>query len=92
MASIQIKQAFTMPQDELRAGIDQLAEKLGQQYHLDCAWESDECLSFRRTGAEGEVNIGDAEVELNVSLGMLMSAFKSTIEKEIRDFIDEYIY
>ncbi|MGI9343851.1 MAG: polyhydroxyalkanoic acid system family protein [Gammaproteobacteria bacterium] len=92
MASIQITQPFSMPHDELRAGLDQLADKLGQQYQLDCDWQSDECLSFRRTGAEGEVNIGEREIELSVSLGMLMSAFKGTIEKEIKDFIDEYIY
>lgn len=92
MASIQIKQSFSMPYDELKEGLDQLADKLGQQYQLDCDWQSEECLSFRRTGAEGEVNIGDQEIELHVSLGMLMSAFKGTIEKEIRDFIDEHIY
>lgn len=92
MASIQIKQDFTMPYDELKEGLDKLADKLGQQYQLDCNWDSDECLSFKRSGAAGQVSIGDQQIELNVTLGMLMSAFKSTIESEIQGFIDEYIY
>lgn len=92
MASIQIKQPFTMPYDDLKAGLDELADRLGRQYQLDCGWESDDCLCFRRSGADGQVNIGDREIELNVKLGLMMSAFKSTIEKEIQGFIDEHIY
>ena len=92
MATIRINQAFTMPYDELKQGLDQLAEKLGEQYQLDCAWESDDCLSFHRTGADGRVSIGGEEIELNVNLGMLMSAFKGAIEQEIRSFIAEHIY
>jgi putative polyhydroxyalkanoate system protein len=92
MAFIQINQNFSMPYDELRVGLDKLADKLGEQYQLDCNWESDECLSFRRTGADGKIDIGDGEIELTVSLGMLMSAFKAPIEREIQTFINEYIY
>jgi len=92
MASIQIKQDFTMPYDELKVGLDKLADKLGKQYQLDCSWDSEECLSFKRAGAQGQVSIGDQEVELTVSLGMMMSAFKGAIEREIKGFIDEYIY
>lgn len=92
MASIQIKQAFTMPYDELKEGLDKLADKLGQQYQLDCGWESDERLCFKRSGADGQINIGEQEVDLTVNLGMLMSPFKGTIEQEIQGFIDEYIY
>jgi len=92
MASIQIKQAFTMPYDELKEGLDQLAGKLGRQYQLDCNWDSEDCLCFKRSGADGQINIGDQEFELTVKLGMLMSAFKGTIEQEIQGFIDEYIY
>jgi len=92
MASINIKQDFTMPYDELKIGLDKLADKLGKQYQLDCSWDSDECLSFKRGGAAGQVSIGDQAVELTVSLGGLMSMFKGPIEQEIKGFIDEYIY
>lgn len=81
-----------MPHDELTAGLDKLADKLGRQYQLVCDWKSDDCLCFRRAGADGEVNIGEREIELSVNLGLMMSAFKSTIENEIRSFIDEHIY
>ena len=77
MASIKINQAFSMPYDELKEGLDQLAVKLGEQYQLDCKWASDDCLRFQRTGADG-------------ASGTLPQ--HHAIEKEIRSFIDEYIY
>lgn len=92
MASIQIKQAFTMPYDELKEGLDKLAGKLGDQYQLDCGWESGERLCFTRSGADGKVDIGADEIDLEVNLGMMMSAFKGPIEREIQSFIDEFIY
>ena len=81
-----------MPYEELKIGLEELAEKLGSQYQLDCNWDSDDCLRFARSGAEGQIDIRDHQIELNVTLGMLMSAFKSTIEREIQGFIDEHIY
>jgi putative polyhydroxyalkanoate system protein len=92
MASIRIKQAFTMPYDELREGLDKLAEKLGDEYQLDCGWESDDRLCFSRSGADGKIEIGEEEIDLQINLGMLMSAFKGTIEREVHSFIDEFIY
>lgn len=92
MASIRIKQAFTMPYDELREGLDKLAEKLGDQYQLDCGWESDDRLCFSHSGADGKIEIGEKEIDLQINLGMLMSAFKGIIEREVHSFIDEFIY
>ncbi|MFW2403700.1 MAG: polyhydroxyalkanoic acid system family protein [Gammaproteobacteria bacterium] len=92
MASIQIKQAYTMPYDELKEGLDKLAGKLGEQYQLECDWDSDDCMCFSRSGADGKVEIGEEEIDLQVNLGMMMSAFKGTIEREIQTFMDEFIY
>lgn len=92
MATIQINHPFTMPHQELREGLDKLVSRLVEQFQLDCEWDSEDSLCFSRTGADGRVAIGEDEIELTVNLGMLMSAFRTTIEREIRDFIDEHIY
>jgi putative polyhydroxyalkanoate system protein len=92
MASIEINKPFTMPRDELREQLDQLAAKLGDDLQLKCEWQSDDCLGFKRSGAEGEINIGEAEIGMEVRLGMLMNAFRGPIEKQIQEFLDEHIY
>jgi putative polyhydroxyalkanoate system protein len=92
MSSIEFSKAFTMSRDELRGQLDQLAAKLSNELNLECEWQSDDCLDFRRSGAEGQVNIHDDEVALNIKLGMMMSMFRGTIEQEIQTFMEEHIY
>lgn len=92
MASIQIKREFTMPRKELRQQLQQLADNLQDQLQLDCTWSSKNCLEFQRSGAQGKIDIGKHDFELTAQLGLMMSAFKGTIEQEIGKFIDEHIY
>ncbi len=81
-----------MPREKLRKELDGLAQQLGQELQLDCEWQTDDCLGFRRSGAEGQINIGEEEFELTITLGMLMEFFRGKIEREIREFIDQHIY
>lgn len=81
-----------MPRKKLRKEVDRLAETMQEQFQLDCNWRSKNCLDFQRGGAKGQIEIGKEKFELTAELGMLMSAFKGTIEAEIRKFIDEHIY
>lgn len=92
MSTIEFSKAFTMPREELDEQLDQLASHLGEKLQLQCEWLSDDCLDFRRSGAEGQVNIGDGELQLTVKLGMLMELFRGTIEQEVQSFMEQHIY
>ena len=92
MAAIHVTQAYTMSHADLKQGLDELAEKLDEQYQLNCDWNSDDCMDIRRSGIDGQLTVGKQEIELTLNLGMLMSAFKGVIEREILTFIDEHIY
>ena len=61
-----------------------LVEKLAADYR----WEKDR-LVFKRSGASGFVRIGDQEVEVQVKLGMLLTPLKGTIEKSIKDYLEQ---
>ena len=92
MSTIEINKAFTMPRDQLREQLDDLAGQLGQELQLNCEWLSDDCLDFRRSGVNGQVDIGDDKIELTITLGLLMEFFRGKIESEILTFIDQHIY
>jgi putative polyhydroxyalkanoate system protein len=92
MSTIEIKKTFTMPRDQLREQLDDLAGQLGQELQLNCEWLSDDCMDFRRSGLNGQINIGDEEIEMTITLGMLMEFFRGKIESEILAFIDQHIY
>ena len=92
MSTIEINKTFTMPRDQLKEQLDDLAGQLGQDLQLNCEWLSDDCLDFRRSGINGQINIGDEEIEMTITLGMLMELFRDKIESEILAFVDQHIY
>ena len=81
-----------MPREDLKGELDRLVEELGRQLQLNCEWLSEDCLNFRRSGVTGQISIGDEELDLDIKLGMLMSIFRESIQKEVMEFMNEYIY
>ena len=91
MASIRISHSFTMPAAALKAQLDRLVLDMASKYRLDCRWTADHCLTFKRSGASGEIVISDNQLVLTMTLGLVLSAFKATIEQDIRKFMNEHI-
>ncbi len=91
MANIHITHNYTMPADELRAKLDELASEMTSRYQLQCSWPAEDCMKFQRSGASGEIRIDEGRLALNMKLGLMLGAFKSTIEKDIRKFVTENI-
>lgn len=92
MSRINIKKDFTLSIDELKKLLDELAEDMHSRYQMDCNWQSDSCMSFKRSGAKGEIDIVDNRITFTLNLGIILSAFKKPIEKDIQKFISENIY
>ncbi len=91
MASINISHHFTMPVDALKSQLDTLATEMASKYQLQCQWKSDQCLTFKRSGANGKIIVEGNELLITMTLGFVMGAFKSVIEKDTRKFLDEHI-
>lgn len=92
MASIQFSQGFTMPVEELKLNLDKLADSLADRLQLVSHWQSERCLIFKGSGASGEIKIEQEIIHLSVTLGMMMGMFKASIEEEIREKINTYVY
>ena len=92
MATINLQQKYTVPRDELKAKLQQLADEMVARYQLNCRWDNDDCLSFKRSGASGEIVIKEDALVFTMKLGMLLGAFKTSIEKEVQQFMDEHIH
>ncbi|MFA7553400.1 MAG: polyhydroxyalkanoic acid system family protein [Spongiibacteraceae bacterium] len=91
MAEIKITHGYSMRREQLISQLDKLAVEMHSRYQLDCSWKSDSCLAFKRSGASGEVIITDKELLLTIKMGMLLGAFKSTIEQDIKKFLHENV-
>jgi putative polyhydroxyalkanoate system protein len=84
MADISITQQHQLSQEAARAAAQKVADKLAGEYGLQCRWDGD-VLRFERSGVEGTLALGECQAALRIKLGMLMGAFRSTIEAKVAE-------
>ena len=61
------------------------------QLRADVEAGESETLEFKRSGADGEIEVNDAKVRVEVKLGLLLSAMSGSIKREIEKALDEYL-
>ena len=86
--SIDIRHSHTLPQTKARKALEEVAEKLAERFDFHYAWDGD-TLNFNRAGVDGKIAMAPKELHVTAKLGFLMSAFKGSIESEIRRVLDE---
>jgi len=88
MADIHIVRTHSMPLKKAREAADGLAARLGEKFDLESEWDGDTLL-FERPGVKGSLALAKGDVTIDVRLGLLLSAFKSTMEEQINDQLDQ---
>ncbi|MFA7291196.1 MAG: polyhydroxyalkanoic acid system family protein [Rhodocyclaceae bacterium] len=73
---------------QARKAAEHLASELQADLEMTYSWEGD-VLNFQRPGVKGQLTMDDQEVAIQIKLGLLFSAFKPMIEKEVHKFFDE---
>ena len=79
-----------MCKEELREAAQGLAESLEQQHGVRSRWDGD-TVRIKGSGVDGKLSIGEDTVEVSVMLGLLASAFKGVLQKEVQRYLDEHI-
>ncbi|HEX8739919.1 MAG TPA: polyhydroxyalkanoic acid system family protein [Casimicrobiaceae bacterium] len=82
MASISISKRHSLTHRKARDAAERVAQDLEERFDLAWSWEGDEVV-FERTGLSGRMHVGAKEIRLDVKLGLLLSALKPAIEREI---------
>ena len=88
MATIRIKRDHQLDHATVKQQVQELADKLSEELSVDYSWEKDR-LVFKRSGANGFINIGKNDVEVEIKLNLLLSPMKGTIEKTVTSYLDE---
>ena len=88
MATVKIKRKHQLDKDRVRDEVQNLAEKLAKELSANYQWQGDR-LEFKRSGANGHIEIGDGMLDIEIKLNMLLTPLKSTIEKTVNDYLDE---
>lgn len=88
MTRITIERSHQLGMAEARERAQKLADRLASQYDVRCQWAGD-CLEFKRSGAEGRIQVAPDSVQVDLKLGLLLSALSNTIRKEIETTLDK---
>ena len=87
MSNIHVKYKHSLSPQETRKRVEEIAKGLKKEYKIDYAWKGDR-LMFKRSGAAGNVDLGDGFIELNIKLGLMLSPMKGKIEESIKKNLD----
>ena len=87
MPTISIVRPHSLSHKAARDAAQRVVEDLRRRFDLAYAWEGDE-VAFDRPGVSGRMHVGKDEVALEVKLGLLLGALKSTVEREIHEQLD----
>jgi putative polyhydroxyalkanoate system protein len=91
MSKIFICRQHQFDHDELVSHVEQLAGKLVEKYGGNYEWQGNDLIYEYSGGLTARVKCSEDEVNVDVKLGMLMAMVKSTIAREIENYMDSYI-
>jgi putative polyhydroxyalkanoate system protein len=90
MATISIHRNHTMGKEELRSAVERLAADLHSRMQASYQWQGDS-LYFERSGANGQIDVGDSDLDISIELGFPFSAMKGMVETQINNYLDQNI-
>lgn len=90
MASISIQRSHCLGLAQARERVAALARALEQDLEASWRWQGDE-LWFERAGASGRVRVAGEQLDVEVSLGLLLRPFRERIAAQISDRLDSLI-
>ena len=67
------------------------AEQAENEFGMECTYEegdTEDLLTFTRSGVKGTLRVDACQFEMNAQLGFLFGAFKDRIEAEIGEQLD----
>ena len=90
MSHIDIRREHTMSRDQVRQATQKLADKLSGDLGVNCEWQGD-TLCFDRPGVDGVIEVNDTHVHIKAELGLLLAAFKPSIERKVTEYLDQHL-
>ena len=91
MSGFNLHKPYTMSEDEVREAAEGLAKQLEQQHRVHASWEGDSVVIIKGSGVDGRLTFHDGNIDVSVKLGLLASAFRGILRKEIQRYLDEHI-
>jgi putative polyhydroxyalkanoate system protein len=87
MARISISRRHQLSHKQAKIVAEKLANDLEKRFGIAWNWEGDH-VHFERPGVSGSMHVGQGDITLEAKLGLLLTALKPAIEREIHAQLD----
>jgi putative polyhydroxyalkanoate system protein len=94
MADIHIHREHRLGLERAREIAWDWAEQVEQKFDMECTvleGETSDTVEFTRSGVKGQLIVTAEHFELSAKLGLLLGAFRSTIEAEVQKELDSLL-
>ncbi|UTW09567.1 polyhydroxyalkanoic acid system family protein [Pseudomonas benzenivorans] len=88
MTRIAVERPHSLGREAAREKAEQLAERLARDFDVQYRWSGD-ILEFKRSGADGRIEVGEDRVRVELKLGLLLSAMGGSIKRQIEEVLDK---
>jgi len=90
MSQIHIRKKHKLGHARACRTVEELAQSLASEYNASYRWHKDD-LEFKSPGVNGRLHVSKDQVDIKVSLGMLLRPLKDKIESSIRARLDDIL-
>jgi len=88
MSVIKINRQHDLGLEQACERVETIAQKLQKDLDAQYHWNGS-TLEFSRSGASGHIKVGESDLEVEVKLGMLLSALKGKVEQTLNEQLDK---
>lgn len=89
MSVVRISRDHTQGIESARSHADQIVDQLSEKFGINYRWDGD-TVNFKGAGAKGFMSISSTHVELKIELSFMLRPFKSRIEQEVNQNLDDF--
>ncbi len=90
MADIKLVRSHSLSIAKAKALVQKAADSLAAEYNLSSEWHGS-TLRFHRSGVDGQMHVTASEIQLDVTLGFLLKAFKGKFLEHIERNFDKLL-
>ena len=90
MSDINLVKSHSLSIAKAKALVQRAAEGLATEYNVESEWHGN-TLRFHRSGVDGHMLVTESEIELNITLGLLMERFQRKIVNRIKHDLDKLL-
>jgi putative polyhydroxyalkanoate system protein len=89
MATIDVRHSHALPKEEAKKRAADLAKSMQDRFELDWRWEGDrivfDATRGKAKGTRGSIEVGDADVRVQIDLPLLLRMLKGTVETKVNE-------